>query len=42
MVEKVDDLLDEARGYRESATRILLRAPEGGVLTIRLVGRGPS
>ena len=35
--EKVDDLLDEGRGYRENAARILLRAPDGGVLTIRLV-----
>jgi hypothetical protein len=42
LVEKVDDLLDEARGYRESATRVLLRAPDGGVLTIRLVARADS
>jgi hypothetical protein len=39
--EKVDDLLDDARGYRENATRVLLRAPDGGVLTIRLVSRAP-
>jgi hypothetical protein len=39
MVEKVEDLLDEARGYREPTSRVLLRAPEGGVLTIRLVSR---
>jgi hypothetical protein len=37
--EKVADLLDEARGYREHATRVLLRAPDGGVLTIRLISR---
>jgi hypothetical protein len=42
MVDKVEDLLDEARGYRESTGRVLLRAPDGGVLTIRLVARSST
>jgi hypothetical protein len=37
IVEEVVDTLDEDRGYRETATRLLLRAPAGGRLRIRRV-----
>jgi hypothetical protein len=39
VAEEVADLYDGERGYREPATRLLLRAPDGGRLRIRRVGR---
>ena len=38
--EAIDDLYDEARGYRDPAARLLLRAPEGAALRIRVLARG--
>lgn len=40
VAEQIEDLLDEARGYRESSRRLLLRAIDGGVIRIRLIARG--
>jgi hypothetical protein len=36
VAEEVVDTLDDNRGYREAATRLLLRAPAGGRLRIRV------
>lgn len=36
---RVNDLFDEARGYRAPPQRIMLRAPEGEHLRIRVLGR---
>ena len=37
LVEEVDDLLDEGLGYRAPRKAPVLRAPEGGVLRVRVV-----
>lgn len=37
---EVTDLLDESRGYREPPARVVVRAPEGQRLKIRLLGSG--
>ncbi len=37
VVDEIEDLLDENRGYRERAARVALRAPEGEALKIRIV-----
>ena len=37
VVEAVDDLYDDGRGYREQATRLLMRAGEGASLRIRVL-----
>jgi hypothetical protein len=39
VVEEIDDLFDGGRGYREAATRIVLRAGPAGRLRIRVLGR---
>lgn len=39
VAEQIGDILDEARGYRESSVRTLLRAVDGGVLRIRVLSR---
>lgn len=36
---ELDDLLDAERGFRDPSTRVVLRAPEGGFVTIRVLGR---
>ncbi|HKA89380.1 MAG TPA: hypothetical protein VKE22_17050 [Haliangiales bacterium] len=41
IVDDVVDVLDDLRGYREGATRVLLRAPAGGRLRIRVVRAAP-
>jgi hypothetical protein len=38
-IEEVADLLDDSRGYRASAARLLLRAPDDRPLAISLVKR---
>lgn len=35
----VDDLFDESRSYRSSPRRLILRAPRGGHLDIRLIAK---
>jgi hypothetical protein len=40
VVDEVDDLFDEARTYRDRPTRLLLRAPPGELLVIRLLWSG--
>ncbi len=37
VAEDVVDVLDDIRGYRDEATRVLLRAPPGGRLRIRVL-----
>lgn len=37
MVEQVDDLFDDGRGYRAAPTRLMLVAPEGGRLEIKVL-----
>ena len=37
VVERVDDLFDDGRGYRAMATRLMLVAPEGGRLEIKVL-----
>ena len=37
LVDRVDDLFDDGRDYRGSATRLCLRAPEGQPLVVRLL-----
>jgi hypothetical protein len=39
--DEVADLLDEGRGYRATAQRLLLRAPEAMTLEIRLLRKRP-
>ncbi len=39
-VERVIDVFDEARGFRASPERLLLRAPASDTLEIRLLARG--
>lgn len=36
VVSEVDDVLDEQRGYREDATRLVLAAPASGWLLVKL------
>ena len=37
VLDEAEDLLDEARGYREDMTRLVVRAVDGGELRIKLV-----
>jgi hypothetical protein len=37
VVSLVQDTMDAGRGYRDSAVRFLLRAPDGGRLAIRVI-----
>jgi len=39
VADEIDDLLDLERGFRDPSTRVVLHAPEGGFLTIRVLGR---
>jgi hypothetical protein len=39
VTDEVADLLDGDRGYRDPATRLLIQAPEGGRLRIRVLER---
>ncbi len=39
VAERVDDLHDEGRDYRTAPTRVMLRAPEGADLIIRIIER---
>ncbi len=42
VAEAIVDQLDEGRGYREPSSKILVRAPDGGLLRIRVIARGPT
>jgi hypothetical protein len=39
VADELTDLLDGERGYRDPSSRLVLRAPERGWLTIRVLGR---
>jgi hypothetical protein len=40
VADRVDDLLDGERAYRAQASRLVVRAPDGGELRIRVLGKG--
>jgi hypothetical protein len=40
LVQEVDDLLDEQLHYRERPRKLVLRAPDDGVIRIRVIARG--
>ena len=42
VVAEVLDLFDEGRSYRGRPERLMLRAPDGGRMEIRLLRRGPE